>query len=265
MASSKNVYTQILEAIFTKHYRKGVTELVFERTEIVQTAQELGIRLPKNVGDLIYSFRYRVALPPTITSKAPEGYEWIIRPAGTGRYRLALVKEHHIAPTEDLVETKVLDATPGIISAYALTDEQALLAKLRYNRLIDLFTGLVCYSLQSHLRTSVPGMGQVETDEIYVGIDKRGVQYVLPVQAKGGRDRLGIVQIEQDFAVCAAKFPGLICRLIAAQFAADNSIVLFELEQKKDGVGRSAEKRYRLVRPEELSTKELESYRQRQF
>ena len=30
----------------------------------------------------------------------------------------------------------------------------------------------------------------VETDEIYVGLDKRGSHYVVPVQAKGGNDRL---------------------------------------------------------------------------
>jgi hypothetical protein len=46
---------------------------------------------------------------------------------------------------------KVPDATPGVIAKYALSDEQALLAKLRYNRLVDLFTAITCYSLQSHL------------------------------------------------------------------------------------------------------------------
>jgi hypothetical protein len=55
-----------------------------------------------------------------------------------------------------LAETKVPDSTPGLISLYALNDEQALLARLRYNRLIDIFTGISCYSLQSHLRTALP-------------------------------------------------------------------------------------------------------------
>ncbi len=36
------------------------------------------------------------------------------------------------------------------------------------------FTGITCYSLQNHLRTSVPDIGQVETDELYVGVDKKG-------------------------------------------------------------------------------------------
>jgi hypothetical protein len=62
-------------------------------------------------------------------------------------------------------------------------------------------------------------MGQVETDELYIGVDKKGAHYVFPIQAKGGTDRLNVVQIEQDFAVCAAKFPLLVCRPIAAQFA----------------------------------------------
>jgi len=71
------------------------------------------------------------------------------------------------------------------------------------------------------------------------------------------------VQIEQDFAICAAKFPQLICRPIAAQFMGDELIALFEFEQTDDGVRVSAEKHYRLVSPEELTPEELENYRKR--
>ena len=168
-----------------------------------------------------------------------------------------------IVPSEILAETKVPDATPGIIGMYALNDEQALLAKLRYNRLIDVFTGVTCYSLQSHLRTTAPGVGQIETDEIYVGIDRRGVHYVIPVQAKGGRDALSIVQIEQDFALCASKFPGLVCRPVAAQFMDNDLIALFVFEDSANGVVVSAEQHYRLVLPEELSPDDLVLYRSR--
>lgn len=143
---------------------------------------------------------------------------------------------------------------------YASSDEQALLAKLRYNRLIDIFTGITCYSLQSHLRTVVPGLGQVETDEIYVGLDRRGVHFVFPIQAKGGNDRLSIVQIEQDFALCAAKFPTLICRPIAAQFMRDDVIALFDFVTTDSGVAVSTEKHYRLVPPDELTADDLKAY-----
>lgn len=265
MGRRKNLYSQIMEAIFQKHYRAGVTEMPFERSEIVRVAEDLGIRLPKNLGDILYSFRYRTSLPKSIVEKAPEGYEWIIRPSGRGRYKFMLAIASAIAPSSILVETKILDATPGIINKYALSDEQALLAKLRYNRLVDIFTSLTCYSLQNHLRTTAPGIGQVETDEIYIGIDKRGVHYILPVQAKGGRERIGIVQIEQDLAVCAAKFPELICRPIAAQFMRDDLIAIFECEQTSQGIRVVAEKHYRLVQPEALTPDELESYQRRSF
>jgi hypothetical protein len=147
---------------------------------------------------------------------------------------------------------------------YALNDEQALLAIVRYNRLVDIFTATACYSLQSHLRTTVPGLGQVETDEIYIGLDKRGVHYVFPVQAKGGSDSISVVQIEQDIAVCAAKFSALICRPIAAQFMQDDLVALFELEEGKEGVSISAEKHYRLVPGEEVTEDDLKVYRKRQ-
>jgi len=260
MANSKSVYTQILEAIFTKRYRKGAIEIAFERSEIVQTAHELGIGLPKNLGDLIYSFRYRAKMPAAIEQTAPEGCQWIIRPAGVAKYRFVLVRECQITPCPDMRETKVIDATPGIVTKYALNDEQALLARVRYSRLLDIFTGLACYSLQNHLRTSVPDIGQVEIDEIYIGTNKHGAHYVLPVQAKVGSDRIGVVQVEQDLAVCATKFPDAICCPIAAQFVTGNLIALFELDQEEDRIVLVSEKHYRLVRPEELSTKDLKKY-----
>ena len=263
MVRKANRYVQIIESIFFKYYREDAAEVSFERADIVKSAGELGIKLPKNLGDVLYSFRYRASLPESITQKAPEGSEWIIRPAGRAQYKFVLTTQANLVPSRMLVQTKILDATPGVIEKYALNDEQALLAKLRYNRLIDIFTGITCYSLQNHLRTTVPAIGQVEMDEVYIGIDKRGALYVLPVQAKGGSDKIGIVQIEQDFAACATKFPTLICRSIAAQFMDRRTIALFELEQTDKGIGISAEKHYTLVSPDELSTEELESYGKR--
>jgi hypothetical protein len=259
-----NRYVQIIERIFLSHYKKGDTEVPFEREDIVRVAQALGVRLPKNLGDVIYSFRYRTALPRSITTRAPKGHQWIISPSGRALYKFLAKKTVKIVPSPLLAETKVPDATPGVISMYALGDEQALLAKLRYNRLIDIFTGVACYSLQSHLRTAVKGMGQVETDEVYVGLDRRGAHYVFPVQAKGGRDILNIVQIEQDLAMCGARFPTLICRPIGAQFMGPDLICLFAFDPNENGVAILQEKHYRLVPADQLSPEELASYRTRE-
>lgn len=265
MAKNKepNRYSRLIEFIFSKHFREGWSEITFTRDEIEQAAKELRIKLPKNLGDVLYTFRYRAALPESITSTAPDGYEWMIRPAGRSKYKLALVQQSIVVPSTMMAETKIPDATPGIISRYALNDEQAVLAKIRYNRLIDIFTGLTCYSLQNHLRTTVPEMGQVETDEVYIGIDKRGVHYALPIQAKGMKDRIGVVQIEQDMRVCESKFANLICRPIAAQLLTDDVIALIEFEYGEDEVKIVSEKHYKLVKSKDLSLEDLRSYQER--
>lgn len=263
--SDASRYSKIIEQIFLSRYKDGVAEILFEREDIVRVAKKLGIKLPKNLGDVIYSFRYRTPLPESVRAKAPKGKEWIIRPAGSAKYSFVAAALATIAPNKMMAETKVPDSTPGVIAMYALNDEQALLAKLRYNRLIDIFTGVACYSLQSHLRTAVPKLGQVETDEIYIGVDKRGVHYVFPVQAKGGNDVLSVVQIEQDIAMCKAKFPSVICRPIGAQLMEKELIALFEFEEGEHGIAISSEKHYRLVPSEEVTVDDLKTYRDRQI
>jgi len=194
----QNLYSQLIERIFESKFAPGLREVEFKRDDVERTAQELGVPRPKNIGDMIYPFCFPAQLPAAIRKHAPKGEPWVIRLAGRARYRFVVVRDVPLVPNQRMVVAKVLDATPGLVAKYAFNDEQALLAKVRYNRLVDIFTGVACYSLQNHLRTTVPGIGQVETDELYVGVDKKGVHYVFPMQAKGGNDKLSVVQVEQD-------------------------------------------------------------------
>jgi hypothetical protein len=124
-----NRYSQIIEQIFFSHYQVGLQSIPFERSEIELVAAHLNIDLPKNLGDIIYSFRYRVSLPESITATAPVGQTWIIRSQGRSRYAFELVRDQPIVPNERLSITKIPDATPGLVVMYALGDEQALLCR----------------------------------------------------------------------------------------------------------------------------------------
>ena len=42
-SKAPNRYTRILEAIFARHYKKGAAEIEFDRIEINQVADELGM------------------------------------------------------------------------------------------------------------------------------------------------------------------------------------------------------------------------------
>lgn len=259
-------YSLIIEDVFFRYYSDGASVVLFAREDMVSSAERLDISLPKNLGDVVYAFRHRRPLPDAIVRQSPKGQSWAIVGKGRAKYAFELKPVSKIQPDQMLPITKIPDATPGIVARYALTDEQALLAKLRYNRLVDIFTGVTCYSIQNHLRTTVRSIGQIETDEIYVGVDRQGAHYILPVQAKGAADQIGVVQIEQDLALCDEKFPELVARPIAAQVMDDDSIALFEFGRDTDGVVvKLAERHYRLIPESEMSREDLLLYRNRRL
>jgi hypothetical protein len=249
-------YSRIIETIFFRHYKKGGKSVDFSRDEIAEVARELEIAVPKNLGDVLYSFRHRRPLPDRILSTCSSGREWTITSTGAAKYSFRLVPITRIEPQEGRYQIKVPDATPEIVSQHKLSDEQALLAKLRYNRLIDIFTGLTTYSLQNHLRTQIEGV-QIEIDELYVGIGKTGEQYIIPVQAKGGSDRLGRSQLEQDIALCKVRFSTLTCRPVATQFLESDVIAMFELTVQGEHVRIVEERHYKLVPASEISPSDL--------
>ncbi len=259
-------YHRSLVHVFQSHYKTGAKEIPFKREELKAAGVKLELKPLKNLGDAIYSYRYRIPLPHEITSTAPEGYSWVIMPAGKGKYRFELIKgSPFIQPRTDAAVIKIPDATPEIITANDQGDEQAVLARIRYNRLIDIFLGLTAYSLQNHFRTFVKDMGQIETDEVYVGVNKQGQQFVIPVQAKGGDDLLAVIQTKQDLACCREKerLNELTCRPVSAQFMSDKSIALFELVEEEGGVRVAEERHYKLVPSSEITTEDRTRYAQK--
>ncbi len=257
---NEDAYNRIIERIFFQHFRPGMQSFEFERDEISEEARKLKVSAPKNLGDVVYSFRYRRPFPESVRKTCSEGKEWIIRTIGAAKYRFLQTPISNIQPQAGRYQIKVPEATPEIVAQHSLTDEQALLAKLRYNRLVDIFTGLTTYSLQNHLRTQLDGV-QMEIDELYVGIGKSGAQYIIPVQAKAGTDKIGRIQLEQDMAFCQRKFPQLTCRPVAAQFLDDDTIALFELTVAEDRVRIVEERHYKLVPASEISSADLELMR----
>ena len=260
---------RIIAKIFADRFEPDKREVAFPRDDLIAAANALSLERPKNLGDIIYSLRYRVPLPDSVRNKAPAGLEWAIFPGGNAIYVLRAVPFNLIKPRTGLRVIRLPDATPGVIARYAMSDEQALLAKLRYNRLLDVFTGIACYHLQSHLRTSIVvksaidgklSQSQVETDDLYVGLNEHGAHYVLPVQAKGRTDTLSVIQIWQDFRVAEQKFRNLKARPIAAQFMDDDTIALFEFDESNDQITIAREHHYALVPSNQLTDEELRSY-----
>lgn len=134
-----STYLRIIEHVFSERYRPGDVEVDFLRQDLVDAAVALGLPVPKNLGDVLYTFRSRRAFPKSVAETAPADKQWSIRGAGQGAYKFRLVTVSRIVPNPALMTIKIPDATPQIVSAHAMSDEQALLAKIRYNRLLDIF------------------------------------------------------------------------------------------------------------------------------
>ena len=84
---------------------------------------------------------------------------------------------------------------------------------------------------------------------------------MIPVQAKGGKDHIGIVHTTQDIRFVEQRFPGMRCRAIAAQFMEDRVIALFELILRDDEIRVAEERHYRLVPSEKIDKDAVRDYR----
>lgn len=243
-------YDQIIERVFRTLHEAvpGGTSLAFTLKDVKRVAVEMGLE-QENAPDIAYTYRTgRSALPKSILAHG----HWAIMGAGKGKYEFVrLNRSPYVTIPDDLTIYRILDATPQVVLKYQGKDEQSLLARIRYNRLVDVFTSLTTYHLQSHLRTTVKGLGQVEMDDLYIGIDKVGNGYVIPVEAKAAsvHDQLGVVQITQMVRFAKKQFPDLQVRPIGVKVLGDTLVfVAFTDAEDANDVSTTDYKRYLLYR-----------------
>lgn len=231
------VYVPVILKLFRDRWRPGASTVVFSlddvRTavEAVRAVSEHPDRISsRNPADVVYRMRSRTKLPPEILEK---GFH-ILRAVGRGRYQFEKA-------TSGIIETPVNELTPAIDQTpmpvrrllpetMAEMDEQALLSVVGYCNLLDHFTGMKIYRLRSHVRKSVPGVGQAELDAIDVGIAAGDdeIPVVFPIEAKAVSDELNRVQIFNMIQYAAHYYPGLTVRPLALKVDYQSAVHLIE-------------------------------------
>ena len=254
---------EVIEIVFRKSYTRDAVEVPFTLDEVRQAILEVQKKRPgykdKNAPDVRYQYTSgRRVLPEAIDKLGP----WWIVGKGKGKYAFAKLAESATVKIQaDLYTICLPDATPEIVLEYAGEDEQGILAKLRYNRMLDVFLGITCYHLQNHLRTYITGKGQVEIDDLYVGLNSSGKQFVVPIEAKSARDHLSKIQILQGIEFAHARHPKLVLRPVGIQEMKDESLVLIEFTSgfHPDEIKVLQLRRYKLVPMSEVPLDELQS------
>lgn len=250
MPEREREYDRVISELFKRIYVPRTKELEFTKDELAKVCRDLGITI-RNIPDILYTYRSRSALPKTITRKG----NWIIEGKGRGKYAfIRLKRSPYIEVPLDLEAIPIPDSTPEIILKYSGPDEQSLLARIRYNRLVDIFLSLTAYQLQGHFRTSLKDTGQVEIDELYLGVDTEGTWYVIPIEAKGPdpRDQIGLAQVRWLIAFAEQRYSELTVRPVAAKAWEDGSIFLIEFNPSSnlEEIRTVRYKRYILIHEE---------------
>lgn len=251
-SQSLSQYDEVILEVFLCHYREGATYLKFQKDELADACRKHDITV-RNIPDIIYTYRTgRRMLPPKILATG----HWAIEPAGRGAYAFRLLRNppHFDIPFGDYAPVGIYNAIPEVVEGLLRRDEQSLLTRVLYNRLVDIFTGLTCFHIQNHYRSFVAGMGEVELDALYVGVDKTGTLYVLPIEAKSQdeSEMIGRIQVSQMAKLVRQDFPRLRRRVLAVKDLADRTIAMVEFDdhEEPDDFGIVSVSRFRLIRRE---------------
>jgi hypothetical protein len=223
------VYVPILRELVRRFREPGSQRVEFTVRDVRQVADDLGIEIG-NAPDLVYRMRARTRLPDDILDM---GFT-ILRGVGRGRYALEVggeavvhLPEHEILGHNDQTPLPVRRLLP---ESLVDLDEQGLLTMVSYCKLLDHFTGLTVYRLRSHVRKSVPNVGQAELDEIDVGVAMRDddIPVVFPIEAKAADEVINRVQIATAVAYCQTYFPGHQIRPIVIKLTYDGVMHFLE-------------------------------------
>ena len=229
------VYVPVILKLFMDRWRPGASTVVFSLDD-VRTAVE-AVRAnaqdpdrisSRNPADVVYRMRSRTVLPKEILDK---GFH-VLRAVGRGRYQFEKASSGIIeVPVGSLIAA--IDQTPMPVrrllpETMAEMDEQALLSVVGYCNLLDHFTGMKIYRLRSHVRKSVPGIGQAELDAIDVASFAKTTCLSSSIEAKAVSDELNHVQIFNMIQYAAHYYPRLTVRPLALKVDYQSAVHFME-------------------------------------
>ncbi|GGM57133.1 hypothetical protein J2752_000959 [Halarchaeum rubridurum] len=231
-------YEPIITWVFEQQAEEYGTdeEIPFHRDHIEQAMEALDIHVG-NVPDIPYAYRSRRPLPDQI---AQYGYTAVViddkREGEDPTY--LFTKTEQLIPVPEVVDEThrtSIDALPDPVHEYIGKDEQGVLTQVRYAGLLDDFTGLDTYHLQSHLRMRVRGR-EAELDDLYVGVDPDGDHVALAIEAKGDGETLNRNQLIRNTRGIEdePRYPDSV-RTLAVKLDEEGYFYLFEFEVFRDG------------------------------
>lgn len=240
----KAIYDAVIGEVFMRLYQKspGKEAYDFDKDFLESAVRDLlkSRRIAKgvkNIPDIKYTYDAREEFPEGITGCGC----WAIVGRGKSKYRFVKLDRCNLIRIPDDLPVnpepqRMKDKIPSLVARVLGDDEQAILARVEHDGLVEDFTGLAAMRVQGHERTTVSA-GQIEVDEVYVGQDYAKTVVVLPISAKGGgKDRLSYTQALNLnlYASEKEKYHGLKVRPLGITRGNDGSIYIVEFTASTD-------------------------------
>ena len=225
-AGSLNRGSAILSLIFAERYRGSNTPVSFTKDDLQTAGEDLGIDLPKNLSDVIYALRHRSPIPEGIQRTALKGQDWVIETVGRSEYWLIQRPCQRIEADPSAFDYLFEDETPRIARDFGMKGAPLLDCILRKNQILKKFLGSPVEHLQSQVRASVKGVGQVEVGSLFFS-DINGE--VIPVCLIAKPGEFNLAKAAQNMRFAAAHYPEMDCRPVVAQLLSEKRVALFEL------------------------------------
>lgn len=225
------VYGPVILEIWRRRYVHGRTDPIpFTLADIRAELIARGLTAA-NPPDVIYRMRGRTQLPEEMQSA---GYRMIVN-TDRGVYAFIAGASTLIDYPEMVGVVEVDDHTPVevrrlLYQSLVRVDEQALLSVIRYNDMFSRFIGFRVYHLKSHVRQSVPGVGQAEVDDVHVSVEHGydGLLTIVPVEAKAEHDPVVRTQVASLVHYARHAFPGHPIRPMTVKMMETGEVLFME-------------------------------------
>lgn len=228
-------YKRILVWLFERATQNGETpdEIAFSQADVLAAAEALDVKIG-NRYDIPYNLRSRTQLPQVLLEA---GFSSIAA-RGSGEYAITKDDDSVTIPDELIGDVVGIpsEKLPSAIRGVLRADEQSMLSAILYAEVIGQLFNVPAWRLQGHLRTRGSFGQQVEADEVYICEFPEGHK-VVPIEAKGPREKLGKSQIRSVIDAVLTTIPGLPVIPLGLQLNKNGEleIVRFEFTQDKDG------------------------------
>ena len=232
------VYGPVLLAIFRRKFTSGVRRIEFTLEEIRAELRTLGLQA-RNAADVIYRMKSRTILPEEIRAA---GFH-ILEISSRGTYALVTGTSTLIEYPPEVDITDVQDRTPRAVRMllhpdFGSIDEQGLLSICRYNELLSRFLDATTFHVKSHIRKSVPGVGQAEVDDLHVEVHGSAHEplglTIVPIEAKAKDEPVNRVQVITQIKFAQYVFPTHQVRPVTVKLFDDGRILFMEFNVTND-------------------------------